>query len=392
MWGSQPVGSRSSATLSVPPAFGAASPGGGADPRRHRNATRTPSVRTRMSLGPPSRGVRSADLEARGRRSVGERIGTPRAASRPSGRRPATSPTAPTAGAGPRCYTRRRRTRRGTIDRPGAEPPRLSEAREFPRHRRGGPAAMTSRAVLGALAAGALLRLALLNIPRAWHDEATTGLMGLAVLRGQFPVYFFGQPFMGALDAYLAAPIYLVLGTSFVTLKLLPVLLSIVWAALAARLAWDLGGARAAWWTAVLLAVPPDFLLYWTIQARTHYPLGLVLGTLGLLLARRAGSAPWPARRHPVRAPRLRARARLLDQLPRPRVLPGGRPARRSRRRSEARPGGPPGHSRLRPRESPALAVRSAPRHRDPVRGAGHLARRRGLASPRVRAGSRGPS
>ncbi|MGH7357985.1 MAG: hypothetical protein ACREJR_04115, partial [Candidatus Rokuibacteriota bacterium] len=144
---------------------------------------------------------------------------------------------------------------------------------------------MTSHAVIGALAAGALLRLALLDIPRAWHDEATTGLMGLAVLRGQFPVYFFGQPFMGALDAYLAAPIYLVLGTSFVTLKLLPVLLSIVWAALAARLAWELGGARAAWWTAVLLAVPPDFLLYWTIQARTHYPLGLVLGTLGLLLA-----------------------------------------------------------------------------------------------------------
>ena len=153
---------------------------------------------------------------------------------------------------------------------------------------------MTSRAVLGALAAGAFVRLALLAIPRAWYDEATTGLMGLGVLRGHFPVYFFGQPFMGALDAYLAAPVYLVLGTTFVTLKLLPVLLSIVWAALAARLAWDLGGARAAWWTAVLLVIPPDFLLYWAHQARTHYPLGLVLGTLGLLLGRRAGSAPWP--------------------------------------------------------------------------------------------------
>jgi hypothetical protein len=136
--------------------------------------------------------------------------------------------------------------------------------------------------------------VALLAIPQAWYDEATTGLMGLAVLRGQFPVYFFGQSFMGALDAYLAAPLYLSLGTSFATLKLLPVLLSVAWMGLAARLAWDTAGPRAALWTAVLLAVPPDFLLYWAHQARTHYPLGLALGTLALLLAHRAASAPRP--------------------------------------------------------------------------------------------------
>jgi hypothetical protein len=153
---------------------------------------------------------------------------------------------------------------------------------------------VTTWSVLGVLTLGALVRLALLAVPRAWFDEATTGLMGLAVLRGQFPVYFFGQPFMGALDAYVAAPVYLTLGTSFATLKLLPVLLSITWMGLAARLAWDMAGPRAAGWTAILLAIPPDFLLYWTHQARTHYPLGLVLGTLALLLAHRAASAPWP--------------------------------------------------------------------------------------------------
>ena len=51
--------------------------------------------------------------------------------------------------------------------------------------------------------AGAVVRLALLKEPHLWFDEATTGLLGLAVLRGDFPVYFFGQPFMGALDGYL---------------------------------------------------------------------------------------------------------------------------------------------------------------------------------------------
>jgi hypothetical protein len=144
---------------------------------------------------------------------------------------------------------------------------------------------------------GALVRLALLAVPQAWHDEATTGLMGLAVLRGRFPIYFFGQPFMGALGAYLAAPMYPLLGISFATLKLLPVLLSIVWTGLAARLAWETAGARAALWTAVLLAVPPDFLLYWAHQARPQYPLALVLGTLALLVAHRAASAPEPRAR-----------------------------------------------------------------------------------------------
>jgi hypothetical protein len=47
--GSQPVGSRRSATFSVPPGFGAASPGCPADPRRHSRAPRAPRVRTRMT-------------------------------------------------------------------------------------------------------------------------------------------------------------------------------------------------------------------------------------------------------------------------------------------------------------------------------------------------------
>ena len=67
---------------------------------------------------------------------------------------------------------------------------------------------VSARHVLLVFAAGALVRLALLRIPQMWYDEATVGIMGLVVLRGEWPVYFHGQPFMGALDAYLAAPIY----------------------------------------------------------------------------------------------------------------------------------------------------------------------------------------
>jgi hypothetical protein len=137
----------------------------------------------------------------------------------------------------------------------------------------------------------ALLRLVLLRDPRLWYDEATTGLLGLAVLRGGLPVYFFGQPFMGALDGYLAAPLYAALGVSARTLELVPVLLSVAGLALTVRLAWDAFGPRAALFTAVLLALPPDYLLFWSHEARAHYPMTLLLGALALLLALRAPAA-----------------------------------------------------------------------------------------------------
>ncbi len=134
-------------------------------------------------------------------------------------------------------------------------------------------------------------RLLTLRLPRLWYDEATSGLLGLAVLQGDLPTYFFGQPFMGALDGYLAAPLFWLLGVSARTVELVPVLLSLVTLGLTVRLARDAFGLRAALFVAVGLAVPPDFLLFWAHEARNHYPLTLVLGTLALLFALRAPAA-----------------------------------------------------------------------------------------------------
>src|SRR5262245_44516692 len=146
--------------------------------------------------------------------------------------------------------------------------------------------------LLAFVVAGALVWIALLRAPDVWYDEATTGLMGLAVLRGDFPLYFFGQPFMGALDAYLAAPLYHTFGVSVRMLKVLPLVLVLAWMALTVWLAWEGFGRRAATFTAALLALPPDFLLSWTVEARTHYQLSVVLGTLALLLALRVSVSP----------------------------------------------------------------------------------------------------
>jgi hypothetical protein len=146
--------------------------------------------------------------------------------------------------------------------------------------------------LLVALGVATVTRCLLLRLPRLWYDEATTGLLGLSVLRGELPIYFFGQPFMGAMDGYLAAPVYWTLGVSARTLELVPVLFALAGVGLTVRLAYDAFGTRAALFTAVLLALPPDFLLYWSHEARGHYPLSTLFGTLALLLALRAPAAP----------------------------------------------------------------------------------------------------
>src|SRR5215468_6746402 len=36
-------------------------------------------------------------------------------------------------------------------------------------------------------------------------DEALVGIQAEHILRGELPMYFYGQPYMGSLDAYLAS-------------------------------------------------------------------------------------------------------------------------------------------------------------------------------------------
>ncbi|HSF02962.1 MAG TPA: glycosyltransferase family 39 protein, partial [Solirubrobacterales bacterium] len=155
------------------------------------------------------------------------------------------------------------------------------------------PAGAGAWLLLVLLVGAVMVRLALLRLPRLWFDEATTGNMGLAVLRGQFPVYFFGQPFMGALgDAYLTAPFLFLFGPSARTLEAVPVVLSLAWLGLMLRLAREAFGPRAMLFSLALLALPANSLLRWMHEARPHYVLILPLGTLALLLALRASRLP----------------------------------------------------------------------------------------------------
>jgi hypothetical protein len=130
---------------------------------------------------------------------------------------------------------------------------------------------------LGVAAAGALVRLAVAATAVVWFDEATAGLMGRGTLRGDFLLFFHGQAYMGAVDGYLHAVPFALLGSSPDALRLWPVVLSVFHVALVAMLARRITGDGR--WAALLALVPTPLLLRWAHDARLHY--GLVpAGTL----------------------------------------------------------------------------------------------------------------
>lgn len=69
-------------------------------------------------------------------------------------------------------------------------------------------------------------------------DEALVGIQAEHILHGEMPIYFYGQPYMGSLEAYLAALLFALFGASVWTLRAEPTLLSLVviW------LTWKLAG------------------------------------------------------------------------------------------------------------------------------------------------------
>ncbi|MFG2007684.1 hypothetical protein ACGFNF_01235 [Micromonospora sp. NPDC048868] len=163
------------------------------------------------------------------------------------------------------------------------------------------PVLPTVLAVL-AVVAGTGYRLGLLlhDAPPTNSDEATMGLAALHISRGQeFPVWFYGQAYMGTLEAYLAAPVFALVGPSTLGLRLPTLALYAVFVVLAWRLTLRLTGDH---WFALLvvalLALGSDRVVKNQLIAGGGYPemnaAGVALAVLAYDLA-----AGRPGRRLP---------------------------------------------------------------------------------------------
>jgi len=154
--------------------------------------------------------------------------------------------------------------------------------------------------------AGVGYRLALLfaDAPPTNSDEATMGLAALHIARGDgFPVWFYGQAYMGTLEAYLAAPLVALAGPSVLVLRVPTLALYALFLLLSWRLTRRLGGDR---WYALLvvavLALGADRVVKNQLIAGGGYPelnpagAALALLTVGLCVTGAGARLPrWAA-------------------------------------------------------------------------------------------------
>src|SRR5262249_17438986 len=136
--------------------------------------------------------------------------------------------------------------------------------------------------LLGLCGFGYRLVLLLFDAPPTHSDEATMGLAALHIAQGHdFPVWFYGQHYMGAVEASLAAPLFAVAGPSVLALRVPVLLLYAGFVAAMYALAQRLYDPGTAVLTVAVLAFGSDRIVKNQLIAAGGYP---ELGPVGALL------------------------------------------------------------------------------------------------------------
>ncbi|ROT32511.1 hypothetical protein [Micromonospora sp. HM5-17] len=148
------------------------------------------------------------------------------------------------------------------------------------------PGAGQVAVALGVLGVGYRLGALLAEVPPTNSDEAVTGLVAAHVAQGrEFPLFFYGQYYMGALESYLAAPLFALVGSSTLALRLPNLLLYAVFLVLMWRLTRRLYTPWLATFTVGLLALGSDRILKDQLISGGGYPEMNPAGALLMLLA-----------------------------------------------------------------------------------------------------------
>lgn len=129
-------------------------------------------------------------------------------------------------------------------------------------------------------------RLALLHFRgfEIFHaDQAVIGLMAHHILQGKFMIYFYGQGYMGSLEAFMAAPIFLVFGMNIFSLQFAPLVFYLLFLIINHYLLKRVFGLRVSLVANLLLALSPAILSQLSVIALGGYPETLFFGTLTLL-------------------------------------------------------------------------------------------------------------
>ena len=144
--------------------------------------------------------------------------------------------------------------------------------------------------ILLALAIAAGLKFVLVATGRVPFnaDEAIIALMGKHILAGERPVFFYGQAYMGSLDAYLVAGAFAVFGHKVWVIRFVQAMLylgTLITTAILGRKifnSWELGA-----FAALLLSIPAINLTLYTTASLGGYGEALLIGNLIILVGLR---------------------------------------------------------------------------------------------------------
>jgi len=99
-------------------------------------------------------------------------------------------------------------------------------------------------------------------------DEMVFGLMALHILEGtEVPVFFWSQPYLGTLEAWLAAGLFHLAGSSLFVLQLAPLIFSLGFVFTTFFLSRSLFDETVGLWASSLAAFPPAFFVLWSIKS-----------------------------------------------------------------------------------------------------------------------------
>jgi hypothetical protein len=138
------------------------------------------------------------------------------------------------------------------------------------------------------IALAMLLRIVLtaLGWPVTNSDESTMGLMAVHIASlKDFPIFIWGQDYMGAFEAYLGAVLFHVFGVSVFTLRLGTMLEFALFLVCMYLLASLLYTKKLALVTLLLLSVGSVMMVFTELMAHGGYPEILCFGTVAFLLA-----------------------------------------------------------------------------------------------------------
>jgi len=144
---------------------------------------------------------------------------------------------------------------------------------------------ITALVLAGLILLYCLVRLWLMSSPslsQVDYDEAVTGLMALDILQGNHYLLFWGQPYMGVLEAYLAAGLFWLLGPSTLVLRLA----LLVYGSVGVVALFGLGRATGGWWGGMLAgalwSLPPLFQSFQGVYVTGGHLEGVVAGAVVL--------------------------------------------------------------------------------------------------------------